>query len=239
VARARIGIDAGHGGKSPGAVGPTGLKEKDVNLAVAKELRDLLFWMGYEAVMSREDDRTRGLAWRCSLFNKEKVDLVLSIHCNAADNKEASYIATFVYSDRSPAVKFAQNIVDRLSIVMNWPNGGVRVRNFQILRDTKAPAVLVEMGFISNPEQEKILADAKWQELLANAIAHAVHYCLQPPSPPPKPKEEDEKAENVAPWAADAVKKAVLRGITDGKDLTRTEQRVLVWLDRLNLLGGS
>jgi len=218
-------------------VGPTGLKEKDVNLAVAKELRDLLFWMGHDTVLTRKKDTTVSIQQRVAFLNHEKCSLAVSLHCNAATNREAGYVSTFVFPNAVKAARLAQHIQDELVKVTGWPDGGVRERKFAILRQTAMPAVLVEMGFISHPAQEKLLGQPDLQKQLAQAIAAGISQYLRSEAPaPPEPKSKNGEAENIAPWAAGAVKKATALGITDGKDLSRDLQRVLVWLDRLDLL---
>ena len=194
--------------------------------------------MGHDTVRTRERDETVSIQQRADLLNRERCDFVVSLHCNAATNREASYVSTFVFSSQSKAAKLAGYIQDELVRATGWPDGEIRERRFAILRRTVMPAVLAEMGFISNPAQEKLLAQPDFQKQLAQAIAAGIGQYLRSETPtPPEPEKDDEKASNaIEPWALAAVKKAIAIGLTDGKDLTRTEQRVLVWLDRLGLL---
>ena len=88
-----IGIDPGHGGQDPGAVGTTGLYEKDITLAIALELCRLLNLPGLETYLVRPDNRTMGLLTRTALINNMNCDLVISIHINSSTRQEANYIA--------------------------------------------------------------------------------------------------------------------------------------------------
>lgn len=91
----RIAIDAGHGGKDPGAIGEGGLKEKDITLAVSKLVSAELKRRGYETYLVRDDDRFVQLDFRVQLAKKAKADLFISIHCNAARNSKAHGIETY------------------------------------------------------------------------------------------------------------------------------------------------
>ncbi len=169
----RIGIDPGHGGNDPGAIGPSGLQEKEVNLDVALRLRRLLRDSGLKVIMTRESDVGYDLPWRVNLLNKAGCDLVVSLHCNSAKTL-AEYTASFIVGKGGKAEIAATLIQKRLVEATGWPDGGVRTANFEILRETTAPAVLVEIGFISNPSQEKWLSNTTNRGILAIAIAQGV-----------------------------------------------------------------
>ena len=170
---AKIGIDPGHGGIDPGAIGKNGLLEKTVNLDVALQLRKLLQFNNIKVVMTRESDTECSLAWRTKFLNAANCDLVVSIHCNSAE-KPADYIASFIIGEGGKAQIAATFIQKQLVQTTGWPDGSVRTANFEILRDTIAPAVLIEMGFINNPEQEKWLSDITNRYKLATAIAKGI-----------------------------------------------------------------
>ena len=166
----KIGIDPGHGGNDPGAIAANGLQETEVNLAVALRLEKLLRNSGYSVFMSRNDDRAISLVERAAYFNREQVDLVISLHVNSADTATAEYICTFLLAPGGEAELIARSIQSQLVEITGWPDGGVRTANFYILRATKAPAVLVEMGFISNEDTASLLATESIQYSLAWAI---------------------------------------------------------------------
>lgn len=167
----RIGIDSGHGGTDPGAIGPNGLHESDVNLAVSLQLTKILQRHGLEVVSTRTEDKYVSLFERVRILNRAKCDYVVSIHCNAAANQEACYLSTFIQGEGGKAELLAEAVQRQLVEATDWPDGGVRVSNLHMTRETDAPAILVEMGFISNPDQEAQLKTESTQEALAEAIA--------------------------------------------------------------------
>jgi len=170
----RIGLDPGHGGSDPGAVGPGGLKEKEVTLDVALMLEEKLSLLGCEVILSRREDVDVSLAERVDLFNRAKVDLVVSLHVNSSYNTEASYLATYILAPGGQAEKAARFIQKELVEALKWADGGIRQAGFYILRETEAPAVLVEMGFLSHPEQEAALRQKKTRQTLALALARGI-----------------------------------------------------------------
>jgi len=172
---ATVGIDPGYGGKDPGAVGKKlGLKEKDVNLDIGMELAQYLKKNGVKVVLSRSKDVDVELRDRSGLFNYEDVNLVVSIHVNSATSSEPNYLTTFIYAHGGQAEELAELVQNELRTVTGWPSGGVRAGNFYMLRETKMPAILVELGFISNPEQEEFLAKEDNRKLLAGAIGRGI-----------------------------------------------------------------
>ena len=170
----KIGIDPGHGGRDPGAIGPTRLYEKDVTLGISLELGRLLKAAELEPVFTRTDDRTVELITRTALLNNMKCDLALSVHINSAARREADYISTFIQGTGGRAEQLAKKVQAELVQATGWEDGGVRIKNLHMTRETKMPAILVECGFISNPEQEKQLRQPEFQRKLARAIADGV-----------------------------------------------------------------
>jgi len=170
----KIGVDPGHGGHDPGAVGPTGLKESEVNLSIARRLEAFLVAMGNEVVMTRADDSYVSLLARSALLNAQGVDMVVSVHCNSSTDRTADYIATFIQGLGGKAEQIAKCVQASLATATNWPDEGIRVANLHMIRETDAPAIIVEMGFISNPEQESQLCSMCWRDKLAKAIANGI-----------------------------------------------------------------
>lgn len=170
----RIGIDPGHGGRDPGAIGPTGLYEKDVTLPISIELDRLLQVAGLENFLTRQNDATMELVTRTALINNMKCDLAISVHCNSTGNQQANYISTFIQAQGGEAEKLAQKVQNELVQATGWPDGGVRVQNLHMTRETRMPAILVECGFISNPEQERQFRQPGVQKKIAQAIADGV-----------------------------------------------------------------
>jgi N-acetylmuramoyl-L-alanine amidase len=187
-------VDPGHGGSEYGAVGPTGLTEKEINLTTSLFFRDSLEAHGATVYMTRVEDITLSLAARSALANEMAVDRCLSIHHNASTNQSANYTGVHVYLD-TPEIDLhlASNIVARLDSILNigvvstncgtW---GVHADNFHMVREPNMPCTLSEISFISNPAEETRLRDSAY--LNANATAHfegLAHHMETSPEPPP------------------------------------------------------
>lgn len=204
----KIGIDPGHGGSAPGAVAANGLQEKVVTLAVGLLLQQLLQKAGVAVVMSRTGDQDVSLADRAALFNREQVDLVISLHVNSTGTPEPNYVSTFILAPGGEAEKIARLIQAEVVAATGWPDGGVRQANFYILRETDAPAVLVEMGFISNTSVATQLATPAMQQTLAVAIFRglAAYLGLKPGEP----------RDIQGHWAEEAIRQIMAAGIMNG-----------------------
>lgn len=171
---AKIVIDAGHGGKDPGAIGPNGLQEKDVNLAVAITAAAILQNAGIKTKLTRDRDIFVELQDRCQIANSFGADYFVSIHCNSFTSPTAHGIETYCYKFGGKGEALAKAIQNELIAVTALTSRGVKAANFAVLRETKMPAVLVEMAFISNPEEEKLLASTEFQDKCALAIAKGI-----------------------------------------------------------------
>ena len=178
-----IVIDPGHGGSDAGAIGPTGVKEKDVALAVALKVRDLLEEQGDPVVMTRTTDRdvyspqatnAQELQARVS---KAPLDasMFISIHCNAFSNPESHGMETYFYTGSSLGRRLAKLINEELERYGELFNRGVKSANFYVLKHSAVPATLLELGFVTNPEEEQLLADEEYQEALARAIVTGIN----------------------------------------------------------------
>jgi N-acetylmuramoyl-L-alanine amidase len=165
-----IGIDPGHGGIDPGAVGPSGVREADITLAISLLLADKLRERGHTVILTRQEDDAVALRDRADILNSSGCDLVLSIHINACDNPEPDYISAWICGRGGKAEKIANGLAPELAAATGWPDGGVRLAKFYILRKTDSPAVLLEIGFISNPEQERQLLEREVLNQLVNGI---------------------------------------------------------------------
>lgn len=169
-----IGIDPGHGGHDPGAVGLNGLKESEVTLSIAKRVEAYLVAAGQGVVMTRQEDAYVALLARTALLNQQKVDIAISVHINASTNRTANYVATFIQGPGGQAEVLAKHVQPRLVAATGWKDGGIRVQNLHMTRETRMPAILVEVGFISNPEQESQLRAITTRDKLARAVADGV-----------------------------------------------------------------
>ncbi|HLA51622.1 MAG TPA: N-acetylmuramoyl-L-alanine amidase [Thermodesulfobacteriota bacterium] len=212
----RIVIDAGHGGKDPGAIGKGGLKEKDIVLKIASGLRESLASLGAEIIMTRSDDTFIPLEERAAIANTKEADLFISIHVNASHNRKASGVETYFLNltndARAMRVAARENAVStkkmsdlqyilndlmktaktnessRLaaavqgSLVSNLKTkysdikgNGVKGAPFYVLVGTHMPSILVEVSFVSNPTEEKRLADNGYIKEIIAGITNGVN----------------------------------------------------------------
>jgi len=185
-----IAVDAGHGGVDGGAESRDGrIVEKDITLKLALQLRDYLQQGGALVVMTREDDRdlaspgTRGysrrktedLLNRAALIIGAKPDLMVSIHLNSMPSSRWRGAQTFYYPDREESRRLAVMIQEEIRESLGNTN---RVANtaktVYLLKALPMPSALVEVGFLSNPEEAALLADEKYQRKLAAAIYRGI-----------------------------------------------------------------
>ena len=178
-----IVIDPGHGGNDAGAIGPTGVMEKNVTLKVALELRDLLEAEGAEVVMTRETDRTvsekgakasdiEELGARCDVANRIGADIFISIHADSFTRPEARGTTGYYYSKSTSGKgqKLADCIRRNLIEQLGTPSRGTQPCNFYVVKHTDMPATLIELGFISNKEEEKLLDSKEGVQKAAQGI---------------------------------------------------------------------
>jgi N-acetylmuramoyl-L-alanine amidase len=173
----RVCLDPGHGGSDPGAVGPTGLREKDVNLAIALQTAELLRAAGVEVIMTREGDYYVDLSTRAVMANDHGAAIFVSIHSNAAlNNPAANGTSTYTYDgwQKEERAYLSTLLQEELVNALGLRNIGIFRENFAVLRNTQMPAALVEVAFISNPAEEQRLADWDFQRRAANALVQAI-----------------------------------------------------------------
>ena len=174
-------IDPGHGGRQPGAH-YSGVSEKEINLAVALKLENLLTARGYQVVMTRSDDTGIGLYERAELANASGADLFVSLHSNAMANApNFQGILTYHYPSNSSGAELAQSIQTAVCQVTGGTDRGVRSADFVVLRETDMSAALVEMGYMSSPGELARLLDASYQDKLAQGIAEGIARYLGAP----------------------------------------------------------
>ena len=167
-------IDPGHGWHDPGAVGG-GVKEKDIALSVAKQIGAYLEAGGYAVMLTRSDDTFVSLSGRAAKANSCGADLFISVHCNSADNDAANGVEVYHHTHASEASKRAARVIyDKLLPVCGLRGRGVKSKDLAVLRETAMPAVLVELGFISNPSDRAKLTNFAWQDDAAQAIADGI-----------------------------------------------------------------
>jgi N-acetylmuramoyl-L-alanine amidase len=172
----KILLDPGHGGSESGASGPTGYLEKDVNLAVSKLVRDELVKRGATVVMTREDDKEVSLGDRVAMINKEAPTISISIHHNSLpDDGDAEKIKGFSsYWYHPQAHSLALFLHDYLIKKLGRSDYGVFWDNLALTRPESAPSVLLEIGFMSNPDEFEVVMNPKEQKKEAKAIADGI-----------------------------------------------------------------
>lgn len=177
---AKICVDAGHSGfPDPGAIGPSGLRESDVTLAVAILLQKSLSTEGHQVTMTRTEDdpETDSLNFRCRIANEAQAELFISVHCNAAETPAAQGTETYYLPGSSGGRLLAKAVHDEM-VNIGLEDRGIKTANFYVLRYTDMPAVLVELAFISNPAEEALLGNPLFQQQLAAGLSAGINHYL-------------------------------------------------------------
>jgi N-acetylmuramoyl-L-alanine amidase len=177
-----IVIDPGHGGGDYGAINPkSNLAEKDVNLAIALRLQELLSQAGWNAILTHSTDQdvtspdssnAEELGARVNIANQQNACLFISIHCDASSNQDVKGTTTFYYKDKDKplAMILQQSLISALGTL----NRGVKNAKFYVLKNTTMPSALIEVAFISSPDDSKLLSDSAFREKVAKAIYKGV-----------------------------------------------------------------
>lgn len=173
-------VDAGHGGADPGKVGTNGALEKDLNLAIAKRLAVLLEQSDVKVVMTREDDsglndadadhkKVQDMKRRIARMEETNPDLVVSIHQNSYSTSDVKGAQTFYYTTSAEGKELAEVIQSRMVSGLDPTNHRVAKANdsYYLLKKTSKPIVIVECGFLSNPQEAQLLCDEVYQERVA------------------------------------------------------------------------
>ena len=167
-------VDAGHGGNDQGASGRRSL-EKDINLKVARRVCKNIRKQcrGVEVIQTRPDDEFISLDDRAGMANFYRADLFISIHSNSARGW-AEGTETFIHpTARGSRSEKMARLIEQEYARNGRPSRGVKTANFAVLRQTRMPAVLTELGFISNRYEERFLRSRKGQKRLARCISDA------------------------------------------------------------------
>jgi N-acetylmuramoyl-L-alanine amidase len=180
--RFRVVLDPGHGGPDPGAVGIGGLRETDVVLDVALQVAQLLQSRGVQVLLTRTSEVDVDLPPRVALANRSGADLFVSLHANALsmDRPDVNGIETF-YFQGGRSYELALSIQRQLMAVSpGTPDRGARPGRFFVIRRTVMPSVLTEMGFVTGEIDAPRLADPRFRQSLAAAIAKGILDLLVP-----------------------------------------------------------
>jgi len=168
----KIVIDPGHSGPVETGACAAGVQECDVVLAIAKLLAEQRCEQGYEFLLTRSGDITTDeLAFRAEVANTNRADVFISIHANSAENPAAHGTEVYHYPDSVSGKQLAACLQARLVEKLETADRGVKQANFQVLRETDCPAVLVEVAFISNDTDRQLLTSSAGQLAAAAAIA--------------------------------------------------------------------
>lgn len=171
--RYKIVIDAGHGGKDPGAEGVSGNHERAYTLALSKKVFDLLQQEPmFEAYMTRTDDTFVDLEDRNKFAHDLDADALVSIHGNTYTDPDVSGTETYYYGDDS--IPFAHEVHEDLTEATGFRDRGVRKEGWKILTDSNIPAILLEVGFLTNPSDEMKMLSESHQDRTALGIVKGI-----------------------------------------------------------------
>lgn len=170
----KIILDAGHGGKDPGAIGGN-LQEKDLALAIVRKIAARC--LPLDVCFTRQDDVFVPINERAKMANTMGADCFVSVHLNSAANFTANGIETLCYSEKGDSYKLANMMQDALIKETGAQNRGVKIRpDLGVLRGTKMTAILIECGFISHALERTKLASAAYQDKIAKTVAAVLKY---------------------------------------------------------------
>ena len=186
----KIIVDAGHGNPDGGAVGVTGVLEKDINLAIAMKLSEVLEGKGYTPIMTRTGDngiydsdsetiremKKSDMNARLTIMKKSGADLFVSIHMNSFTQKSANGLHVFYAANHKEIKDLAEEIQNGIFKVTGAETHTVKTADERLflMKSPPVPAILVECGFLSNPQEEQKLNTEDYQSRLAWAIGDAI-----------------------------------------------------------------
>lgn len=174
-----IVIDAGHGGKDPGANRDDAI-EKEITLEVAKMAKSLLEESDYKVGMTREGDDYIELGNRSNIANERKAKVFVSIHCNSSKDNEGKGIETYYTEQKGLEDEILAEMIQESLIKQTDANDrGIKVANYTVIVRSSMPAVLVEVGFLTDTEENELLQNKKYQMKLAKGISDGIKKYLQ------------------------------------------------------------
>ncbi len=167
----KVVIDAGHGGSDAGAIGGD-IYEKDITLDVSKRVEEILKKKGYQVLMTRDDDTYVSLQDRVAVSENFTPDIFVSIHVNSSVRPEITGVETHYYHQES--MSLAQTVHSSFASAVQSPNRGLFKSKFYVINHTTCPAILVEIGFISNSGEREQLIGSKRKQATAKSIAEGI-----------------------------------------------------------------
>lgn len=173
-----IAIDAGHGGKDPGAIGSLGTKESVIARDICSRLESTLESLSAKPLRVYAPRESRSVGERAAAANNSNAQIFISLHLNGSKNKEACGTETLyfksgnIYSESGR--KLAEIMQTELVKILRRPDRGIKGRNLPILKKTVMPAVLIEPLFITNREEEELLRSEEWRQRIAMAVLRGI-----------------------------------------------------------------
>ena len=178
IEHANIVIDPGHGGDDPGAVVTFSEKhEADHTLTTALLLKKELENLGATVILTRESDKSVSLENRAQLSNREKANAFISLHFDSGPNSNASGTTGYYFSSTSE--NLAQTVNKYIARNLTLKSQGTKFQNFLVLRENKQPSILLELGYLNNPDDNKLIESTEYQENIAKSIASALKEYFQ------------------------------------------------------------
>lgn len=169
-----IVLDAGHGGGDGGTVGENAV-EKDINLSVVLKMKALLEECGAEVLLTRDSDERVDLSDRNYIANQTDADLFVSIHCNSfEDDASISGMECYYHKKSDTSKTYAEKFIQITDRIGNIESRYAMEQNYQVLRDSNMPALLIEMGYLSNATDCQNLLDTTYQDTMAQTIVEAI-----------------------------------------------------------------
>lgn len=176
-----IVIDPGHGGKDPGGIGAKGLTEKEVNLDISLRLKALLEEMGFKTLMTRTEDCFVDLYHRAEIANQANADLFVSVHINAHPSSSMYGVETLYYpsnrdeDDNRDNFTFARIMQEEMVDYLQTADRGLDPREkLVVIRETKMPAVIAELGFLTNKNEEALFMTDEYRQKCAQALSNGI-----------------------------------------------------------------
>ena len=188
LANKLIVVDPGHGGRDPGKIGVSGVPEKEINLEVSKRLAMVLGQMGAAVILTRDTDidlsdssasgwhgkKRQDLSRRADMANERGADLYISIHCNAFPSAKEHGAQVFSHPDSQESKVLAECIQKEMTTILGNTKRKAKQVDYYALSKTKMPAAIVEIGFVTNPQEDKLLQDPEYQSKVAWSIAGGI-----------------------------------------------------------------
>lgn len=182
LAGTRIMIDAGHSPELPGITAPDGTPEHEVTWALASLVEGRLSALGAHVVLARGPNTSPTPSDRAALANTEDVETIISLHANGVDSTEAHGAAAYYFGTEGYVSEhgrlLAQLVVDAVCAATGTPNCRTHPSTTSLLRESRAPAILVEPGFLTHPEEGRKLVDSTYQRVIASALVDALQHFL-------------------------------------------------------------